>query len=38
MRDRVIPEQEARKAKREEVETTNPKIAKYNVKNSTPSE
>jgi hypothetical protein len=38
MRDRIIPEQEERKAKREEIEKTNPKIAKWNVKNYTPPE
>lgn len=36
MRDRVIPEQEEKKAKREEIEQSNPKIAKFNVKDHNP--
>lgn len=36
MRNRVIPEQEEKKAKREEIEQTNPKIAKFNLKNHNP--
>ncbi|OIW34967.1 hypothetical protein CONLIGDRAFT_675912 [Coniochaeta ligniaria NRRL 30616] len=36
MRDRIVPEREEKKAKQEEIQKTNPKIAKWNAKDYTP--